>query len=329
MLLVAVLLLGGFGWIFFRKKSSNTSRNVLSLQAEQKNSETKNSVRENAADGKPNKSEEEKNIEQDNVQKASNTSNISAEQEFSDDFSTDGIFSDGGDMNASKIPNWWLNSGGYFYVQDGVGKTIQGELTLDDKWRLKYRDYNASETDDGFHPQNIFRLVTKSKWKNFQQECYYKINKYILSDARERNESNGLLLFNRYQDGLDLYYAGIRVDGLAVIKKKIKGNYYTMTKKTFYPGVYDKKNNPNLLPIGSWIGIRSEVSDNPNGSVSIKLYIDKNKSGNWILAATAVDNGKSFGGAVIKNEGYAGIRTDFMDIELDDYKIKKTSKLSL
>jgi hypothetical protein len=38
--------------------------------------------------------------------------------------------------------------------------------------------------------------------------------------------------------------------------------------------------------------------------------------------AEAKDDGKTFGGAAILNEGYAGIRTDFMDVEFDDYKIE-------
>ena len=57
---------------------------------------------------------------------------------FSDDFSASGSFAGGYDMSESVIPNWWLNSGGYYYVENGVGKTIQGELPKDDKQRLKY-----------------------------------------------------------------------------------------------------------------------------------------------------------------------------------------------
>lgn len=42
-----------------------------------------------------------------------------------------------------------------------------------------------------------------------------------------------------------------------------------------------------------------------------------------MLAAEAKDDGKSYGGDAILNEGYAGIRTDFMDVEFDDCRALK------
>lgn len=51
--------------------------------------------------------------------------------------------------------------------------------------------------------------------------------------------------------------------------------------------------------------------------------MDKDKTGNWLLAAEATDDGKSYGGTPILSEGYAGVRTDFMDAEFDDYKVAK------
>ena len=240
-----------------------------------------------------------------------------------DFFSENGTFEETGEMSSSKMKCWWLNSVAYFYLEDSVGRTIQGELPKDEKWQIDYKNYSANETDDGFHPQNIFRLITKSVWKNFTQECYFKINRYILSTDSHRAASNGLLLFNRYQDGDNLYYTGIRVDGTVVVKKKFKGAYFTMAQATLYSGKYDRKSNPNLLPIDTWIGLRSEVRDNPNGTVSIKVYRDKDWSGDWQLVLTATDDGKKYGGAAIKSEGYAGIRTDFMDVEFDDYKIEE------
>ena len=228
-----------------------------------------------------------------------------------------------GKNDASSNQSWWVNSGAFLYVNNGTGKTIFGELEKGSAWQEKYKEYNSGETDTGYHPQNIFRLVTRSKWKNFNQECYYKISRYILSKAKERSESNGILLFNRYQDGDNLYYTGLRVDGTVVVKKKCKGKYYTMAQNQFYAGKYNRKKMPNLLPINKWIGVRSEVIDLPNGGVSIKVYVDNGRTGNWKLVLTAKDNGKSFGGAAIRNEGYAGIRTDFMDVEFDDYKIEE------
>lgn len=244
---------------------------------------------------------------------------------FVENFDSNYTVKEVGSMSKSNNYNWWLSSGAYFYSQDGIGKTIEGPLPMLDPRRINYSISNSLDTDDGYYPQNIFRLVLRSKWKNFRQEAYFKIIKDNLSISPNRNASNGVLFFNRYQDAFNLYYTGIRVDGAAVIKKKINGIYYTLSYKSFYNSAtpYDRDTNPDLIPSQQWIGLRSEVKTNPDRTVSIKVFIDKDKTGNWILAAEAKDDGKSYGGATIANEGYAGIRTDFMDVEFDDYKIVK------
>lgn len=98
-----------------------------------------------------------------------------------------------------------------------------------------------------------------------------------------------------------------------------------MVYKPFYNTAtpYNRDTNPNLMPTQKWIGLKSEVKTNVDNSVNIKLFIDKDKTGNWVLATEAKDDGKSYGGEAILSEGYTGIRTDFMDVEFDDYKIIK------
>ena len=130
------------------------------------------------------------------------------------------------------------------------------------------------------------------------------------------------MLLNRYQDGNNLYYAGVRVDGSAVIKKKQNGTYYTLAfVPGIYPGAYDKSRNPNLLPSNKWIGIRCEIVNQSDGSVRIQLFIDKGWQGTWQLIAEAVDNGKAFGPA-ITHAGYGGIRTDFMDVMFENFRVR-------
>ena len=51
----------------------------------------------------------------------------------------------------------------------------------------------------------------------------------------------------------------------------------------------------------------------------MKLYIKKKKE--WILAAEAHDEPGKYGGNVISGNGHAGIRTDFMDVEFDKYRM--------
>ncbi len=312
LLIITLIAMGIFFYYLKKNTTVDMSTSDINVQEIQRKIQKKNIPDEHGDEQEINRSENTKLVSQ-----LDDTDVV----KFSDSFDDQFVLEESGNMNSSDNKNWWVNSGAFLFVNKGSGKTIFGELEQKTEWQKKYKDYNADETDDGYHPQNIFRLITKSRWRNLTQECYYKIDRYILSDAKERGVSNGLLLFNRYQDGNNLYYAGVRVDGLAIIKKKTKGEYFTMAEKKIYDGQYDQDHNPNLIPTRVWIGVKSEVMDNPDGTVTIRLSIDKDRSGNWELALTAEDDGKSFGGSIIKDEGYAGIRTDFMDVEFDDYTI--------
>jgi hypothetical protein len=219
-------------------------------------------------------------------------------------FNNPGTVIESSNSSISTSPYWWLSSGGYMNIFNSHGHSSQGELPATDPWRVLYAKNNPTDTDNGYHPQNIFRFVTRSKWQNAEQEVYFKITKDNLSQSSNRNASNGLLLFNRYNDQDNLYYTGIRVDGAAVIKKKINGTYYTLSYvKGIYGGTYNRDTKPNLLPKNAWIGLRSQVKNNPDGTVSIKVYLDKNWNGNWQLIASATDYLKKYG-PVISTPGY-------------------------
>ncbi len=241
---------------------------------------------------------------------------------FEDSFHIFESLEETGSIEETSNINWWVNSGGIINMKDGLASTNIGKIEKDNKWRKLYNKNNPSDTDGGYYPQNLFRLILTSKWKNFSQQAYFKVSATNLSSSINRNESNGLLLFNRYADGNNLYYAGLRVDGFAVIKKKIKGTYYTLDLQQVLMGIYDKEKLPNLIPISEWIGVKTDVKDLANGKVEIKLYLDIGRTGKWILVASALDDGKKFGGSAINEVGYAGIRTDFMDVYFDDYRIE-------
>lgn len=251
---------------------------------------------------------------------------LEPEKLFLEDFSTTYSVQEVDDIEKSASPGWWLSSGAYFYSAQGIGSTAQGSLPAMDPRRIAYFISNPLDTDDGYRPQNIFRMVlTRDTWQDFQQEAYFRIVNNNVSASPNRNASNGLLFFNRYQDAPNLYYAGIRVDGAAVIKKKVNGTYYTLAYKQFYnvDTPYDRGTNSNVLPTQKWIGLRSTVKTNEDNTLDIRLFIDKDRTGDWVLAAEARDDGASYGGAAILEEGYVGIRTDFMDVEFDDYRIEK------
>ncbi|OGH66529.1 MAG: hypothetical protein A3B90_00805 [Candidatus Magasanikbacteria bacterium RIFCSPHIGHO2_02_FULL_41_13] len=239
---------------------------------------------------------------------------------FHYEFRIDGTVNESGSMDSSASPYWWINSGGQMTLSAGTGKTIQGNLPLGSYWQRTYAAANPLDTDNGLHPQNIFRLVSRNVWQNAQEEIHFKINAYNASASPNRDMYNGVLLFNRYVDSQNLYYTGVRVDGSVVIKKKKNGVYYTLAQQKVFPGTYNRITRPNLLPLNKWMAIRSRVSNNADGSVNIQLYMDKENNGVWTLVASARDDGRSFGGAAITQAGFGGIRSDFMDLEFDDFR---------
>jgi len=236
-----------------------------------------------------------------------------------------GTLQESGSMKESASSDWWLDSGGILNIGAQEFSTNKGSLPEDNKWRKLYNKNNPKDTDGGFFPQNIFRLVTKNKWQNLTQQVYFNIDKINLSQSENRFEANGVLLFNRYLDGDNLYYTGLRVDGDAVIKKKVGGKYYTLKEAPFLTKKqkYDRVDNPDLIPTNAWIGLRSEVANIGNNTVYIKVYVDWEQKGDWQLLLEAKDRGSEYGQAPFTQTGYAGIRTDFMDVKFKNYFIKE------
>jgi len=222
--------------------------------------------------------------------------------------------------NSSK--NWWLNSGGIVKYKNNILSTNQGSIDSNSKWFKAYSRSNPTDTDGGLHPQNLFRLVSKNNLQNVEQSVSFKVNDTIMSKSPNRNASNGILFFNRYNDGDNLYYTGIRVDGTAIIKKKKNGIYFTLAQKNVFADSYNVNSNPNLLPENKWIGIKSEVKNLNFKDVSLKVLIDKNSDGNWELVAEATDTGDKYDGSSFVNAARFGIRSDFMDLEFMNYKVK-------
>jgi len=258
------------------------------------------------------------------VSLTSNTQTAAVGSTFNYYFDSVGSLNEVGSMSESSSPYWWLNSGGRLVINGNNGATIQGATSLTDPWRLLYAAANPVDTDQGAHPQNLFRLVTKSKWGNVSEEARFYIVKDHLSASSNRNASNGLLLMSRYADsGQTLYYAGIRVDGTAVIKKKYKGTYYTMAQKAVFLGTYNApRDNKNLLPHSEWVSLKSETVTTSSGGVNVILYMKRANETSWSKLVEASDTGQYGGTAPITAAGYGGIRTDFMDVKFENYKLE-------
>lgn len=243
---------------------------------------------------------------------------------FPDNKETSQTLEESSSMKKSKNPDWWLSSGALMKNEKGEFSTNIGNLSENNPWRKLYAKNNPKDTNNGYQPQNIFRLVTKCRYENISQEVYFKISATNLSQSENRTNSNGIFLFNRYSDSDNLYYAGIRVDGNAIIKKKMEGKYYTMGEKAIFKNgkKYDRLSNPNLIPQNKWIGIKSEI-ENQGKNVVVKIFIDEEGLGNWKLALEKKDNGEKYGNSPFTHKGHSGIRGDFMDLVFRNYSIKE------
>ena len=232
------------------------------------------------------------------------------------EFKDPGILHESASPDTSSSPYWWVDSGGKLIVENGVGKTLQGELPASDPWRERYNRTSRADTANGAYPQNLFRLLARSQWDNVRVESSFLITADNFATTTNRNESNGILLLSRYKNGDNTYYAGLRVDGHAVIKKKVNGTYTTLAEKQIYKGTYSRTVNKTLLPHNEWLTLRMDTVTS-NSSVTITLS-QKDTDGTWRKLLSAEDTQNP-----IKGTYPVGIRTDFMDVEFDNFKAEK------
>lgn len=239
-------------------------------------------------------------------------------------FNSSGTLYEADNGTDSSSGYWWLNSGAKLILNGSIGQTVHGALSSTDPWAIMYAASSPTDTDGGVHPQNLFRLVSRSTWENVHVQANYKIDADEFSSSSNRNQSNGLLLMLRYHpDGQTLYYAGIRVDGTAVLKKKINGVYYTMAQKVIFPGTYSIASKVNLLPHNAWLNLGADTVTNSNGSVTVNLYLTKPGETTPTKILTAIDSGQYGGTTPITGADFVGIRTDFMDISFDNFEATK------
>lgn len=241
---------------------------------------------------------------------------------FTYSFKKEGIVFETGSSEESTDPYVWLNSGAKLVRQANLGMTLQGALTPLDIWRIRYLRANALDTENGYEPQNLFHLITRSSWENVRSEASFRIVRDNFTESPQRNALNGLLLLSQYQDSDNFYYAGIRVDGRAVIKKKYNGSNITLIEKVVFPGEYVREKDVNLLPHKEWIRLRMETTTDSKGRVLIVLSLQRGKNAKWDELLRIVDDGKKFNETPPLTGSYpVGIRTDFMDVEFDAFTL--------
>ena len=217
--------------------------------------------------------------------------------------------------SGSPDANLWLKSGGKIIIANGEALSIQGSLPTNDPLRLAYATRAGVESDNGFHPQNIFQLNTKKSWLNSSAEVDVKITNLNLFNLANVHPWNGVSLISRFTNDDNYYYASWRTDGYMIIKKKVGGVHHTLSQKKVYEGTYDATDNPSLLPFNQTVGLKFDTNTNSDGSVNLRFYLDKNNSGDWTLITEHTDK------SPLKSSGQSGLLASYLDAEYRNYTI--------
>ncbi len=216
-------------------------------------------------------------------------------------FSTAGTLIEAPTAAQSSSPYFWLQSGGSMTIASGVGSTVAGS-------------------------EKTFQLFSRTAVQNVSAQLYVERMKDNLSNAANMHPYNGESVIARYVDDNNYYFAGIRADGYAIIKKKTNGLYQTLATKKLFAGTYSTA-TPDLIPLGKWIGLKLVVADTASGP-QLNFYTDQTYSGAWQLALSITDDSSKFG-AAIKSAGLAGIQSDFADVKIDNFSLNTGTAISV
>lgn len=192
-------------------------------------------------------------------------------------------------------PTWEMTSGSLFAragaAWSGIPDTVDPNAT------------SSNGTNSA-----IFRLVTRRKdFTNVSVSFRLRRDALTSTTVTPAVAWDGEHIFLRYASETSLYYASFdRRDGTTAIKKKVTGG--TSNGGTYYTLASGR----GALATGVFHAVRSTIIDNPDGSATIRLWVD----GVQVLSAT--DTG--IGGPVIRAGG-VGIRGDNADFTFDDFLV--------
>ncbi|MHB8660434.1 MAG: LamG-like jellyroll fold domain-containing protein [Minisyncoccota bacterium] len=209
-------------------------------------------------------------------------------------FNSAGTLYEASPMTNSTSPYLWLNSGTSMIIANGVGETGSS--------------------------QGSFRLFMRDTVQNPSAQIYVDRVADNLSNTANIHGYNGESVIARYEDANNYYYAGIRTDGAVVIKKKTNGVYQTLASKQIFPGTYNATTNPDLIPLGQWIGLKLVVATASSGEPVLSLYTDIGRTGAWHLALSVVDDPAKFGSAVT-GSGLVGVQSDYANAQFSNFLI--------
>ena len=162
----------------------------------------------------------------------------------------------------------------------------------------------------------VFRLRTRrTDFGSVRQEVSVRVNALTPTSAGGK-AWDGVVLWPRYESEFALYFAyALRRDGQVQLSKKCAGqvpggDYYN--GGSYFPlTAYGVSGPP--LELGEWSRLATEVRDERNGSVTLRVFRDGQ------VVAQAVDRGT--GCAPLRGPARLGVRGDNADFELDDYRV--------
>jgi hypothetical protein len=213
------------------------------------------------------------------------------------DFRVNGVLSEASSVTSSTSAYWWLQNGGRLILTNGVGTSL------------------SSVT-----PADPFQMLLRKVLLHSSVESYV-MKKSDLAPTVVKAGWNGISLFSRYVDELNYYFASIRADGYATIRKRKNGLYITLLQKKVLPGTYSLT-GPTLIPTDTWIGLRFSVDGNM-GYPRLTLHADFGRTGIWSLLGEVTDDPAKFGPA-LEGAGLNGIRSDF-PLHTDDFRLEELS----
>jgi hypothetical protein len=162
----------------------------------------------------------------------------------------------------------------------------------------------------GQSDSRVLRMLTRrADIKSASVSLQLLTASFNASSPDDERPWDGVHLVLRYQSEDSFYDIAVnRRDGTVAAKKKAPG----AQGSTFYtigaPAAY-------AVPLNTWQAVRASVSDEPNGTVSLKLYVD------GALLLNVADDG-SQGGSPIAAPGRAGLRGDNAELHVADIKIE-------
>jgi len=192
------------------------------------------------------------------------------------------------------------------FLPNGV---MAGPKTRSDVWTAELGELVGRHGTAWARAEALRLLTRRDDFKSVSVSFDLLVRGLDVGSEAQQNPWDGVQLWLRYVSEDCHYYAAVsRRDNTLVIKKKASGTYFTLG-----PAV------PYAVPFNSWQSVRATINDNPDGTVTIAVYLGD------ALLATVTDNG-SVGGPPIHQAGRVGLRADNCEFDVAHFVVEDFEK---